>query len=103
MVVGHEMLYGIPQQQCYQSLLPTLTKGGDSLYELRIVCRITGGDTHHLALDPAQLGRIVERYIVLFKQILDQLSCCGTVYLNKEKGCIARHHLDTIYLAKLGL
>lgn len=51
MVVRHEMLCDAPPRQSYQSLLPTLTKGCDSLYELRIVCRITGGDTHHFALD----------------------------------------------------
>lgn len=67
MVLEHEMLCDAPPKQCYQSLLPTLTKSCDSLYELRIVCRITGGDTHHLVLDPAQLGRIVERYIVLLE------------------------------------
>ena len=51
MVVRHEMLCDAPPRQSYQSLLPTFTKGCDSLYELRIVCRITGGDTHHLTLD----------------------------------------------------
>ena len=82
MVVRHEMQCNVPPKQCYQSLLATLTKGCNSLYELRIVCRITGGDTHHLTLDASQLGRIVESYIVLLKQILDQLSSCGTVYLD---------------------
>lgn len=82
MVVRHEMLCDAPPRQSYQSLLQTLTKGCNSLYKLRIVCRITGGDTHHFALDATQLGRIVESYIVLLQQILDQLSCCGTVYLD---------------------